>query len=67
MVKICIVGCLHGELDKMYEDVRKTELKYDFKTDIILCCGDFQSIRNESDLTVMSSPAKYHRLGDFWK
>jgi len=33
--------------------------------DLVIICGDFQAVRNAQDLTVMSCPAKYRRLGDF--
>lgn len=67
MVKICITGCLHGELDRVYADVAAAERTGKFTTDLIICCGDFQSLRNPSDLASMSVPAKYHAMGDFWR
>ena len=35
------VGCLHGELDKMYEKLREWERTNDKTIDVVLCCGDF--------------------------
>ncbi|TNN20864.1 Lariat debranching enzyme [Schistosoma japonicum] len=67
MVKVCVVGCLHGELDCVYSDIAEAEQQGQFKTDLVLCCGDFQAVRNPSDLTTMSVPSKYYRMGDFWR
>ncbi|VDO84896.1 unnamed protein product [Schistosoma mattheei] len=67
MVKVCVVGCLHGELDCVYADIAEAEQQGQFKTDLVLCCGDFQAVRNPSDLTTMSVPSKYYRMGDFWR
>lgn len=35
------------------------------KADVLIICGDFQAIRNHSDLLCMSVPAKYRQLGEF--
>ncbi|KAG5447434.1 lariat debranching enzyme [Clonorchis sinensis] len=67
MVKVCVVGCLHGELDRVYTDIAAAEEAGGFKTDLVLCCGDFQSLRNPVDLSGMSVPPKYYAMGDFWR
>ncbi|CAH8833139.1 unnamed protein product [Trichobilharzia szidati] len=67
MVKVCVVGCLHGELDCVYANIAEAERQGQFKTDLVLCCGDFQSVRNPADLDTMSIPPKYYRMGDFWR
>lgn len=33
--------------------------------DLLIICGDFQAVRNLTDLQIMSCPVKYRRLGDF--
>ncbi|VDO56325.1 unnamed protein product [Schistosoma margrebowiei] len=58
---------MHGELDCVYADIAEAEQQGQFKTDLVLCCGDFQAVRNPSDLTTMSVPSKYYRMGDFWR
>lgn len=58
-------GCCHGELDKIYERIRSYELKNSTKVDILLCCGDFQAIRHEDDLSELSCPPKYRDYRDF--
>lgn len=34
--------------------------------DLLIICGDFQAVRNESDLMTMAVPAKYRHMGNFW-
>ena len=38
-----------------------------FQIDLLLICGDFQSVRNHSDLQAMAVPQKYQHLESFWK
>ena len=33
--------------------------------DLVLCCGDFQSLRHDQDLQSLSCPVKYKSMGDF--
>ena len=61
------VGCLHGELDKMYSKLREWENLNGKTIDVVLCCGDFQSLRDAGDLDALKCPAKFKRLGDFAK
>lgn len=37
------------------------------KTNLLLCCGDFQAVRSQADMTYLSCPPKYRKLGDFAK
>lgn len=37
------------------------------KIDLLIICGDFQAIRNESDLETMAVPLKHRHIGSFWK
>ena len=48
-MRIVVEGCGHGELDRIYESVLKLE-KHTGKVDLLICCGDFQAVRNERDL-----------------
>ena len=50
------VGCLHGEVDKMYEKLRDWETLNAKKIDIVLCAGDFQSLRDMDDLDALKCP-----------
>ncbi|KAI8967707.1 lariat debranching enzyme, C-terminal domain-containing protein [Mycotypha africana] len=66
-MKVAIEGCCHGELDDIYGSIRLIEQRDNIKIDLVLICGDFQSVRNEADAICMSVPAKYRQLGTFWK
>jgi lariat debranching enzyme len=58
-MRIAIEGCGHGCLDQIYKSIAKKQVE------LLIICGDFQSIRNQVDLKCMSVPDKYKRMGDF--
>ena len=66
-MKIAVEGCCHGELDKIYETLDHLEKKENMKVDLLLCCGDFQAVRNEADLSCMAVPPKYRHMETFYK
>ncbi|XP_053296393.1 lariat debranching enzyme [Pleuronectes platessa] len=66
-MKIAVEGCCHGELDKIYETIAFLEKKEGVKVDLLLCCGDFQAVRNEGDMKCMAVPAKYRTMQTFYK
>uniref|UniRef100_A0A3Q1J6Q1 Lariat debranching enzyme C-terminal domain-containing protein n=1 Tax=Anabas testudineus TaxID=64144 RepID=A0A3Q1J6Q1_ANATE len=66
-MKIAVEGCCHGELDKIYETIAYLEKKEGVKVDLLLCCGDFQAVRNEGDMKCMAVPAKYRTMQTFYK
>lgn len=66
-MKIAIEGCCHGELDKIYSTIEHIENENKIKIDLLLICGDFQSVRNEKDLISMAVPEKYRTMCSFWK
>lgn len=66
-MKIAVEGCCHGELDKIYETIGYLEQKEGIKVDLLLCCGDFQAVRNEGDLSCMAVPDKYRSMQTFYK
>lgn len=66
-MKIAIEGCAHGELDKIYEALTYMESNNGFKVDLLICCGDFQAVRNLSDLSCMACPIKYREMNTFYK
>jgi lariat debranching enzyme len=41
-VQIAVEGCMHGELDIVYDTLRRLEEAEGIKIDLLLCCGDFQ-------------------------
>jgi lariat debranching enzyme len=65
--QIAVEGCCHGELDTIYAAMQRLEAKEGVKIDLLICCGDFQAVRNEDDLACMSVPDKYKVLGTFYK
>ncbi|CAN9498514.1 unnamed protein product [Ophioblennius macclurei] len=66
-MKIAVEGCCHGELDKIYETIDFLQKKEGLSVDLLLCCGDFQAVRNEGDLKCMAVPDKYRTMQTFYK
>jgi len=66
-MRIAIEGCTHGELEKTYQTIKQIEDRDGVKVDLLLCCGDFQSTRNLSDLSCMACPDKYKSMCSFYK
>ncbi|KAF9327271.1 lariat debranching enzyme, partial [Podila minutissima] len=66
-MRIAVEGCCHGELDAIYQSIENREQAHGYKVDLLLICGDFQSIRNEADLDTIACPRKYLQLGTFHK
>eukprot|EP00906_Rhabdomonas_costata_P023527 RCo033849 len=64
---IAIEGCCHGELDTIYATLREVEQKNGIHVDLLLCCGDFEAIRNGHDMSCLNVPPKYLHMGDFQK
>ena len=63
-LRIAIQGCCHGSLDRIYATLQAREGP---PIDLLLCCGDFQAIRNASDLQTLAVPEKYREIGTFWR
>ncbi|KAH7689830.1 lariat debranching enzyme protein [Dioscorea alata] len=66
-MKIAIEGCMHGELDKVYATLKRLEEEEKTKIDLLLCCGDFQAVRNLNDLESLNVKPKYRSMNSFWK
>jgi lariat debranching enzyme len=64
-VSIAVEGCCHGELDAIYDRLSRHEEATGRKVDLLLICGDFESIRNFSDFHSLAVPPKYRTLGTF--
>ena len=64
---IAQVGCTHGSLDLVYRQIAYLEQRNNTKVDLAICCGDFQSLRNGYDMSLMDCPPKYKQMGDFIK
>ena len=67
VLRIAVQGCCHGQLDQIYQTIQAEESRTGNKVDLLLCCGDFQSLRNIADLASMAVPDKYKELGTFYK
>ncbi|CAM9310153.1 unnamed protein product [Bubo scandiacus] len=66
-MKVAVAGCCHGALDKMYETLELLQRRHNVWPDLLLCCGDFQAVRNEADLRCMAVPAKYRHMQTFYR
>ena len=66
-VRIGVQGCCHGNLDKIYETLAVYKEKNGKSVDLLLCCGDFQALRNTTDYETMAVPPKYRDMGSFYK
>lgn len=64
-IHVAVVGCSHGEIDKIYEIIQNIEQERKIKVSLVLCSGDFQSVRNMTDLRCMNCPVKYQAMHDF--
>jgi lariat debranching enzyme len=65
--QIAVEGCCHGQLDDIYAELARQEQQQQRRVDLLICCGDFQAVRNEDDLNTMACPVKYRHMGDFYK
>ncbi|KAL3072790.1 hypothetical protein niasHS_017764 [Heterodera schachtii] len=66
-LKVAVVGCSHGQLEAIYERMVQMESQQNAKFDLLICCGDFQSIRNHGDLHHFHAPFHHRKLGTFYK
>ncbi|OLN92153.1 Lariat debranching enzyme [Colletotrichum chlorophyti] len=67
-VRVAVEGCGHGALKSIYAAVAASCAARGWDgVDLLIIGGDFQAARNAADLSVMSVPAKYRKLGDFWE
>eukprot|EP00250_Pteridium_aquilinum_P019812 c24583_g3_i4 orf=60-1307(+) len=66
-MRIAVEGCAHGDLDNIYATLQHLERMGSTKIDLLICCGDFQAVRNEDDLCSMACPEKYKSMKSFWK
>lgn len=67
-MKVALVGCTHGELDAVYAEVDRLNSAAATPREhirLIICCGDFESLRNTNDLKCKASPPKYHHMNAF--
>jgi len=65
LLRLGIVGDIHGNLDLMYNFFLNWEKDNNKRIDAILQVGDFQVLRGEKDLQHLYVPPKYAWLSDF--
>ncbi|TYJ44668.1 hypothetical protein E1A91_A03G241600v1 [Gossypium mustelinum] len=66
-MKIAVEGCMHGDLDKVYDTIKYIENTRNIKIDLLLCYGDFQAVRNGKDMDSLNVAPKYKEMKSFWK
>ncbi len=66
-VRIAVQGCCHGSIERIYDMLEACEQRDDKKIDLLICCGDFQALRNTTDFETMAVPMKYRDIGTFHK
>ena len=72
---VAVQGCSHGELDSIYDALEAYRVgklsncddpnNQSASIDVLLCCGDVQTLRNTDDFHSLNVPQKYKRIGDF--
>lgn len=66
MVRVAVVGCAHGMLDDIFATVRFiNEMDATNPIELLLCCGDFECMRNSRDLANLACPPKYREMHSF--
>ncbi|KAG7398393.1 Methyltransferase-like protein 9 [Phytophthora boehmeriae] len=66
MVRVAVVGCAHGLLDDIYATVSfVNEMDPSNPVELLLCCGDFECMRNSRDLETLACPPKYRAMHAF--
>ncbi|KAJ2743252.1 lariat debranching enzyme [Coemansia sp. BCRC 34301] len=64
---IAVEGCCHGQLDDIYRHLGQQQQRLGKAVDLLVICGDFQAVRNVTDLETMSCPNKYKQVGGFYR
>ncbi|KAI8320755.1 hypothetical protein GQ54DRAFT_298434 [Martensiomyces pterosporus] len=66
-LNVAVEGCCHGMLDTIYEQLEHRQRQLGKRIDLLIICGDFQAIRNVTDLECMACPDKYKQMGGFYR
>ncbi|KAJ6164755.1 hypothetical protein N7470_003427 [Penicillium chermesinum] len=65
-VRVATVGCGHGSLNQIYENVKAQMASRNWDSvDCVIVGGDFQTLRNSYDAACMSVLPKWKQIGDF--
>lgn len=66
MVRVAVVGCAHGMLEDIFATVRFiNEMDASNPIQLLVCCGDFECMRNTADLQSLACPPKYREMHSF--
>ncbi|KAK5583817.1 hypothetical protein RB653_005419 [Dictyostelium firmibasis] len=66
-MRIAIEGCCHGEIETIYNSIVNVQKMTGPKIDLLLCCGDYEALRNLDDLKSLAVKPKYRTMGSFYK
>lgn len=65
-LSVAILGCCHGEIGAVYNRIENHQIETGRNVDLLVCCGDFQSLRVWEDFHSLAVPPKYRNaLGSF--
>lgn len=64
-LRVAVGGCVHGQLDAMYNAAKAEEQRMECRIDLLVCCGDLQAVRGADDLPSVAVPWKYRQEGEF--
>jgi lariat debranching enzyme len=67
-LRIAVEGCGHGTLHAIYASIAESCKRKGWSPssiDLLIIGGDFQAVRNASDLHCVSMPEKYREMHDF--
>lgn len=59
---VAVVGCGHGQLNKIYESLDYMRRTKNIVADLVIICGDFQAVRDQQDLNCLACPPKYRQM-----
>lgn len=59
---IAVVGCGHGQLNKIYESLDYIKTNKNIVPELVIICGDFQAVRDQQDLNCLACPPKYRQM-----
>eukprot|EP01028_Stygiella_incarcerata_P007699 TRINITY_DN32195_c0_g1_i1.p1 TRINITY_DN32195_c0_g1~~TRINITY_DN32195_c0_g1_i1.p1 ORF type:complete len:304 (-),score=64.74 TRINITY_DN32195_c0_g1_i1:449-1267(-) len=65
VIRVAVIGCLHGKLKDVYASVRRCSEEACRKVDFVVITGDFQAFRDEKDMDSAKIKPKYRDMGTF--
>ena len=62
---ILFVGDVHGNHDRMVDELVRWQRRPRRDVDLVVSVGDFQAFRHEKDMRCTTCPPKHMHLGDY--